>query len=132
MAICRVGMLLVLCVSAALADPITWTLNATLDDSATVNGSFVFDPDIGFQTITSFNINISAATPGTLSEPGDRGLPTSTFFPFDFTPTNSTAQSPSLSTGVFTFYFASVATYPIPGFCQIDCWLTLGFVPLSH
>jgi hypothetical protein len=91
MAISRAAMLFILTAASALSVPITWTINATLSDGATVTGSFVFDPDLGEQIITNFNINISAATPGTLIEPGEGGLPTSVFFPFDFTPANSVA-----------------------------------------
>ena len=40
------AMLFILTAVSALAGPITWTVNATLDDGATVTGFFVFDPDL--------------------------------------------------------------------------------------
>ena len=84
--------LLVLSASSAFSTAITWNVNMLLDDGATVTGSFVFDPDLPPPANpTGFNISISAATPGILTEPLDDGLPTSTFFPFDFTPANSVA-----------------------------------------
>jgi hypothetical protein len=103
---------LMLGASFCTATSIDWTVNATLDDGATVTGFFQFDPDLGAgQAITDFNINVSAATPGTLTEPFDDNLPTSVFFPFDFTPANS------LSTGDITgadgaFVFVSDTTFP--------------------
>ena len=99
------------------ANSIVWTVNATLDDGATVTGSFVFDPDLGSnQAITNFNISISAATPGTLTEPGDDGLPTSVFFPFNFTPTNSTGFGPvSFNDGALEFSSDAIFPNPIVG-----------------
>jgi len=77
---------------SVLANPITWTINVTLDDDATVTGFFVFDPDIAArQLLTNYSINISAATPGTLRGVSNNNLPTSVFFPFDFTPADSGA-----------------------------------------
>jgi hypothetical protein len=109
--------------SSALAAPITWTINATLDDGATVTGSFVFNPDLGpFEIITNFNINISAATISTLTEPFDSGLPTSIFPAYDFTPANSTAEGPFANS---QFNFTSNAfTYGGEN-------LVLSFVPAS-
>ena len=116
MNILRGPMLLLLACTAAFAAPITWTINATLDDGATVTGSFVFNPDLGgSQTLTNFNIQISAATPGTLSEPFDNGLPTSVFFAFDFTPANSLAISPSGTGGSFNFASNASFANPLPG-----------------
>jgi hypothetical protein len=60
MTITRLAFAAVVAGSAALAGPITWTVNATLSDGATVTGSFVFDPDLGYhdprptQIITNF------------------------------------------------------------------------------
>ena len=113
------------------ATGITWTLNATLSDGAAVTGYFAFDPAKGpNQNITNFNINVSAATPGILSEPGDRNLPTSVFFPFDFTPANSSAGGPRPTNGG-SFVFASNATFanPISGLPAES--LFLSFVPVS-
>ena len=59
--------------SAALASPITWTVNVALDDRGTETGFFVIDPYLGPETIVNFNINISAAAPGILSELFDDG-----------------------------------------------------------
>jgi hypothetical protein len=97
--------------STAFASPIDWTIDATLDDGATITGSFVLDPDLGpFQTITNFNIDVSAATIPFLTEPLDGGLPTSIFPAYDFTPSNSTAEGPFLSAdGSFSFTSDSFA-----------------------
>lgn len=127
----RRGLLFLLCTAVpACATSINWTINATLSDGATVTGSFVFDPDLGSQTITNFDISVSAATPGTLIEPGDDGLPTSVFFPFEFIPSNSEGAGPvSFRDGAFQF--RSIATFinPKPGFPAED--FDLDFVPLS-
>jgi hypothetical protein len=116
---------LVVAGSAALAAPITWTINATLDDGATVTGSFVFDPDLVSNLIPNYNINISAATPGTLSGLYDYGLPTSVFFPFDYTPANSTAFA-----GNQYFAFYSDANFADPLATQPEN-LRFEFVPVS-
>ena len=115
---------------AAGAASITWTINATLSDGATVTGSFVFDPDLGSQTLTNFDIVVSAATPGTLIEPGDDGLPTSVFFPFGFTPTDSSGSGPlAANHGAFDFLSNTMFPNPLPG--GVSEKLVLGFVPLS-
>jgi hypothetical protein len=109
--------------SAATASPITWTIDATLDDGATVTGSFVYDPDLASpETLTTFNIAISAPTISTLLEPDDGGLPTSIFPAFDFTPSNSTAAGP-FTAGNFSFQSGAL-TYGSEA-------LVLQFVPLS-
>jgi hypothetical protein len=127
-AIFRVAILFVLIAASAVSASITWTLDATLADGATVTGSFVFDPNLGpNQTTTNFNINISAATPGTLSEPGVT-LPTSVFFPFDFTPANSTARGPLLGQdGSFEFFSDTQFPNPRSGFPSAN--LRFDFVP---
>jgi len=115
----------------AQANSINWTINAALDDGATVTGSFVFDPDLGTdQSITDFNINISAPLPGTLREPGDGGLPTSVFFPFDFTPANSSAGGPVTGNdGAFEFSSNAFFTNPLTGLPPEH--LVFQFVPVS-
>jgi hypothetical protein len=117
--------------STALANSITWIINATLSDGATVTGYFVFDPDLGSnQSITNFNIKVSAATPGTLSQSGDDGLPTSVFFPFNFTPANSVAAGPRPTDGgSFGFISNTSFTNPIAGSPSEN--LVLDFVPVS-
>jgi hypothetical protein len=114
----------------AQAFPITWTINATLDDGATANGFFVSDPDIGFQQITNFDISISAAPLGTLIPPADLGLPTSVFFPFNFTPLNSNGSGP-LPFADGAFLFLSRATFPNPFQVGPPEALSFRFVPVS-
>src|SRR5258708_37660831 len=90
------------------ASPITWTINATLADGASVNGSFVFDPDLGpNQTITTFDVNVGA---GTSIPPS----PVRAFPAFDFTPSNSSALGDWSADGYFAF--ASLMSFPNPPF----------------
>jgi hypothetical protein len=123
--IVRAAVLLAFSGASAFSAPITWTLDATLDDGATVTGTFVYNPDAGFQDITNFNIQVSAATIPTLTEPLDEGLPTSIFPAFDFTPSNSDAAGPfSDHEGSFSF-LSDDFTY------DGGDSLVLQFVPLS-
>jgi hypothetical protein len=66
------------------AVPITWTINGTFNDGGTATGTFVFDPDLGVQTISTFNIAVAGGTTGT-------------FFPFDYTPATSHAVGPVIA-----------------------------------
>ncbi len=123
----RASVFFLLAGCTAFSAPINWSINASLDDGATVTGTFVFNPDT--QALTSFNINISAATPGTLTEPGDQNLPTSVFPAFDFTPANSVAAFFPSTDG--SFEFLSNANFPNPIAGQPDEMLVFTFVPLS-
>ena len=129
----KISMLLVtvclLMVASAQAAPITWTLNIALDDGATATGFFIFDPDLGSdQKITNFSINISAPAPGILKGPFNQGLPTSVFFPFDFTPANSSGIGPfSSQEGAFEFHSNTMFPNPIAGLPPET--LVLQFVP---
>jgi len=100
-----------LAAASALAGPITWDVDFALDDGATVTGSFVLNPDAGLQDITTFNIDISAATIPNLIEPGEGGVPTSVFPTYDFTPSNSTADGPYSSAGGAIDFFSDSVTY---------------------
>jgi hypothetical protein len=125
----RVVTLLILTAMCAFSSSITWTINATLDDGASVTGFFVFDPDLGPQSFDNFDVNISAATLGTLSEPFDSGLPTSVFFPFDFNPVNSSGSGPTPGNDD-AFEFVSNAHF-VPMGGGLAEPLVFQFVPLS-
>jgi hypothetical protein len=88
----------------AWATPITWDFNATFVDGGVASGFFVYNADepavfFGLQPFTDWDITVSG---------GD----TSTFFPFEFTPANSTAGF-WVAQGSF-FVFESDAAFPNP------------------
>jgi hypothetical protein len=65
--------------AAALADPVTWTLNGvTFDDGGAASGSFVYDAD----TNTYSNVNITT-TAGTVRTSGATYVAPSTALPSD-------------------------------------------------
>ena len=101
--------------------PVLWTMDASFRDGGTATGFFVFDADQPVQVlepITDWDINTSG---------GD----TSTFFPFDFNPADSTAFLDLLN-GEVTF--RSDATFPnnLPPPDNIDEHLFLSFAPITH
>lgn len=90
--------------TGAFSFPITWTIqNGIFDDGGVANGFFLFDSDTtcGGTCVVAFpNWDIVAV-----------GGNTTVFFPFEFTPANSTGVfSPSLS-GKEGFVFTSNATF---------------------
>jgi hypothetical protein len=109
----------------ALAGAITWDINATLSDGATVTGYFVFNPDGGSgQLITNFNIEIGAATTSFLVEPGETTVPTSIFPAYDFTPSNSSAEGDNPNTDGSYAFISNTFSYGNES-------LVLSFVPVS-
>jgi hypothetical protein len=131
MVIARTAMLFLLTAASALTVPINWTLDATLSDGATVTGYFVFDPDLGLnQIITNFSVSIGTAAPGILLEPFDHHLPARIFFPFHFTPANSSAAGPFVrSDGAFEFASNASFANPIKGLPPET--LSVQFVPVA-
>ena len=76
------------------ATPLTWTLQATFADGGTASGVFTYDADTG----TFSNWNVTAT-----------GGNTSVFFPFTFTPANS---SVGIFSGNSRLTFGSNASFP--------------------
>jgi uncharacterized protein (TIGR03437 family) len=87
--------------AAMSASPLTWTLNATFDDGGTAVGVFTFDSD----TRSFSNWDVSTT-----------GGNTSVFFPFDFTPENSSLgfNNPLDDPSQREIVFASSASFPDP------------------
>jgi hypothetical protein len=125
--ITRALLLLAATAAYAFCGSMTFSVSMTLDDGAVVTGSFVFNPDSsGTEPIAVYDISIGMPTPGILTEPGDDGLPSSVFFPFDFTPDNSVGTF--YSGGAFDFI--SDALFPDPLY-PYHTQLEFGFVPVS-
>ncbi len=93
----RVGVFLVLAAGAALCNPITWTLSATFNDGGTAAGVFTFDSDTG--KFSNWNVSTSGGN-------------TSVFFPFDFTPANSSLSLNRVDPSGPTIAFVSDVTFP--------------------
>jgi hypothetical protein len=92
-------MLMIVSASIMSALPLTWTLNATFADGGTAVGLFTFNSD----TDTFSNWNVSAT-----------GGDTSVFFPFDFTPADSSLFFNGDDPSGLTISFASDALFPDP------------------
>jgi hypothetical protein len=107
----QIALSLVICTAClTTAAPVTWTLrNVVFSDKGVATGSFVHDADTG--SITNWNISTTGGN-------------TAVFFPFNFTPANSTAAFYT-ATGGFNFF--STALFPAEG----DENLLFQLVPVS-
>jgi uncharacterized repeat protein (TIGR01451 family) len=79
------------------AGAVGWTLNATFGDGGTATGVFTFDSDTG--VFSNWNVSTSGGN-------------TSVFFPFDFTPANSSLSFNATPNGS-QLTFVSNASFPV-------------------